>query len=897
MNKKLKIVVTIIIVISISSFFNLNEKTIVISDSITNNILTYDKVESLENIYQDGRFIKKLQWYSPDGKNPGKYEEYLKINPLKSAFFSQPINYYTNLQSNAEKISILIDQVLYFLILTELNQYIDDLNAEGYIVTVQKVTDGSPEEIKQWLIEQYTEGCSGFIFIGDITTAWAEVSGDVFPCDLFYMDLDGNWEDRDDDGDYEIHTSGNGDMGPEVFVGRIYSSTLNYASESNLVNDYLNKVHLYRTGQLKQPWCSLEYVEEDWYDMDVFLRYIYGENVIRDDSGFNTTAQGYLDNLDLGHHFVQVCAHSYSGGHHFGTRPTKSVSYSHVYIYSPTSRSAKLLLGCDDGIKVWLNDINVYTNDRYGGWYPDEFEVDVSLTSGWNHLLCKISQGGGDYLFSARFTDTNYNTFDDLIYQIKNPDISSEEGQFIRSWLLNGFHQDIPDNFWYYLTTNYLGVEESMINPEEGEVMGGKIWTCYDSGNPYINMREFCNNADYGACYAFVRVHASKTISCQLWMGYDDGTRAWLNGDEILYDNRYGDFEADMNKINVTLQSGENRLLVKISQWMGEHGFSARFCQFDGSKVDGLFYDPEPIPINYIGTWLNNGPYYNTDESTRLSYDYLGDETNVTPNEGDPAPFGTWDRGIGEGYPYNIGEFYNHGGWVLSEDIQNRDPPVLFYNLFACGPGRFTDENYLAGAYIFNTSYGLITVASSKSGSMLNFDDFTEPLSQQKCIGKAFQDWFDAQSPFVQWEKEWYYGMVVCGDPMLFIINNSHPTKPSINGPLEGKVRTKYQYSFKAHDSEEDKIYYFIDWGDQTNTGWMGPYSSGQEVKIEHTWKLKGEYTIKARAKDNNNLLSPWGTFEITMPRTKTYNLFLLQFLKQFPNAFPILKYMLEIKI
>ena len=190
MNKTLKIVVTIIMVISIYSFFNLNEKTIVISDNITNNILTYDKVESLENIYQDGRFIKKLQWYSPDGKNPGTYEEYLKINPLKSAFFSQPINYYTNLQSNAEKISILIDTVLYFLILTELNQYIGDLNAEGYIVTVQKLTDGSPEEIKQWIIDQYIQGCSGFIFIGDITTAWAEVSGDVFRCDLFYMDLD-----------------------------------------------------------------------------------------------------------------------------------------------------------------------------------------------------------------------------------------------------------------------------------------------------------------------------------------------------------------------------------------------------------------------------------------------------------------------------------------------------------------------------------------------------------------------------------------------------------------------------------------------------------------------------------------------------------------------------------
>ena len=95
---------------------------------------------------------------------------------------------------------------------------------------------------------------------------------------------------------------------------------------------------------------------------------------------------------------------------------------------------------------------------------------------------------------------------------------------------------------------------------------------------------------------------------------------------------------------------------------------------------------------------------------------------------------------------------------------------MVFYNLFACGPGRFTDSNYLAGAYIFNTTWGLITVASSKSGSMLNFQDFTHPLGQGKSMGIAFRRWFDSQAPFEQWEREWYYGMVVCGDPTLRVV-------------------------------------------------------------------------------------------------------------------------------
>jgi hypothetical protein len=538
---------------------------------------------------------------------------------------------------------------------------------------------------------------------------------------------------------------------------------------ANMVNDYFTKVHAYRIGELTQPWRGLEYVEEDWFDMDVNLDLIYGTNVTRYDYGYCTTAEDYLNQMDLGQHFVQVCVHSYSGGHYFSTRPTESAAYANVYVYSPTARSAKLLLGSDDGIKAWMNGLNVITKDRYGGWTPNQFIANISLNSGWNRLLCKVSQEGGDYRFSAQFSDTNGITFDDLTYQVNDPAEHGGETDYIRSFLLNGFHQDISDNFWEYLTTNYLGVNEGSINPREGDVTGNKAWTRYDSGNPYINMGEYCDNADYGVCYAFARVFASAQKTCQLWMGYDDGSRVWLNGNEVLFDNRYGGFQADMTKVNVTLQAGENRLLLKISEWMGDHGCSARFCTQDGGAVNGLTYDPEPTPITYIGTWLVNGPYVNPDKATRLNTDYLGDEANVTPNQGDAAPFGIWERGIGNGYPCNLGGFYDHGAWVLSQDIQDRDPSVLFYNLFACGPGRFTDENYLAGAYVFHTTYGLITIASSKSGSMLNFDDFNQPLSEGKSIGEAFRKWFDAQAPYQLWEKEWYYGMVVFGDPTLCI--------------------------------------------------------------------------------------------------------------------------------
>ncbi len=310
---------------------------------------------------QDGRFISRLQWFSPNGELPGTYDEYLNGHPLKPARFSTSVG---NLQSIT--ISILVDEDLYPKIATGIEQYIADLKAEGYSVFLQTISGGTPEEIKEWITERYNFGSEGIILIGDITAAWAEVSGSVFPCDLFYMDLDGNWEDHDGDGDYEIHTPGKGDMGPEVYVARIYAHTLTYDTDINMVNDYLAKTHAYRIGELNRPWRGLEYIDEDWYDMDVHLNLIYGNEVVRHDYGYYTTGEDYLDQMDLGQHFVQVCAHSYSGGHHFGTRPTESASYANIYVYSPIARDAKLLLGSDDGIKVWLNGENVYTKDIYG---------------------------------------------------------------------------------------------------------------------------------------------------------------------------------------------------------------------------------------------------------------------------------------------------------------------------------------------------------------------------------------------------------------------------------------------------------------------------------------------------------------------------------------------------
>lgn len=726
---------------------------------------------------QDGRQIARLEWVSPRGELPGTYADYMLRRPLTDARFGPLWEYAARASVRADALAILVDADLYPDVAPALSSYVARLTAAGHQVQLATVSGGTPAQIKAWIRQRWAQGAHGILLVGDITAAWVEVSGDVFPSDLYYMDLDGLWLDNDLDGDFEIHEAGPGDEGPEAYVARLHALTLIYDTEANLVNGYLNKVQGYCGSVLDQPWRGLEYVDEDWFDMAVHLALLY-DDVTRFDSGYDTTADDYLAQMAAGRHFVQVCAHSYSGGHHFGRRPTESAAYAHVYVHSPIQRPVRLRFGSDDGLKVWLNGAVVLNQDVYQGWIADQFFATATLQAGWNQLLCKVSQGGGAYQFSAQVSSSTYQPIPDLSYQLNDPDTHGAEAPFIRGWLVNGFHQDTSDRFWYYLTTNYLGVNEASVNPQPGDVHGGKTWTTLGGSGPYIDLDAYGGGADYGATYAFARVTAAAAVSCQLWLGYDDGARVWLNGQQVLMDNRYGGYTTDMTKVPVTLNAGENRLLVKVSEWMGTHGFSARFCYADGTGVPGLTFDPAWPTITYIGTWLMNGPYYNPDQATRLSHDYLGGEATVRPSAGSGAPV-PWAAAFVNPYPVDLGQYYDtDGGWVFSDTVQQHDPPVLFYNLFACGPGRFTDENYLAGAYIFNTTWGLITVASSKSGSMLNFQDFTGPLGQGKNIGTAFREWFDAQAPYELWEREWYYGMVLCGDPTL------RPTRAILPGDL-----------------------------------------------------------------------------------------------------------------
>jgi PKD repeat protein len=124
------------------------------------------------------------------------------------------------------------------------------------------------------------------------------------------------------------------------------------------------------------------------------------------------------------------------------------------------------------------------------------------------------------------------------------------------------------------------------------------------------------------------------------------------------------------------------------------------------------------------------------------------------------------------------------------------------------------------------------------------------------------------------------------------VLVNNPPNNPTITGPTNGKAGKAYPYSFSAIDPDGDNVYYFIDWGDNNNSGWIGPYSSGDVATQSHTWTTKGTYTIKAKVKDIFGNESDWSTLQVSMPLSyeQPHLRFFERLFERFPNAFPILR-------
>lgn len=197
---------------------------------------------------------------------------------------------------------------------------------------------------------------------------------------------------------------------------------------------------------------------------------------------------------------------------------------------------------------------------------------------------------------------------------------------------------------------------------------------------------------------------------------------------------------------------------------------------------------------------------------------------------------------------------------------------------------------------------GIIAVGS---GFTINFPDISSYSILLKLDSKLKEEWnikygLDDDTSYVYYAKQTQdNGYIVSGgkdgDTMLIKYKGETPTQPPNKpnrptGPSNGNAGVSYTYSTSTDDPAESKLYYWWDWGDGTNSGWKGPYDSGEIVKASHTWSAEGTYKIKVKAKNIANIESDWSDpLSVSMPKNK--NRKINQLFSQIPYKFFNQKY------
>ncbi|KYK27876.1 hypothetical protein AYK20_01970 [Thermoplasmatales archaeon SG8-52-1] len=128
-------------------------------------------------------------------------------------------------------------------------------------------------------------------------------------------------------------------------------------------------------------------------------------------------------------------------------------------------------------------------------------------------------------------------------------------------------------------------------------------------------------------------------------------------------------------------------------------------------------------------------------------------------------------------------------------------------------------------------------------------DEWIGPFNSSEEIIVSHK-WNDPGEYIIKARSQDIWHFSIWSDPFYVIIGNQPPNPPAINGPIAGEIGEDLFYNFISEDIEGDEIYYYINWGDGNIKDWFGPFNSSEEVTVNHTFYSKGDFGIKAKAKD-----------------------------------------------
>ncbi|MBN2177645.1 MAG: hypothetical protein JW722_08335 [Demequinaceae bacterium] len=153
---------------------------------------------------------------------------------------------------------VLVNQDLYDPLAPELATLEEDMRNEAWHPVSSIMPTTTAEELRGFLHSIYAhKPFAGVFLVGTFpyaeSSAYLDQGADwAGPADHYLMDLDGTWTDANKDGIYDALSDGAGDRKPEIFIGRLNAEHVDIFNESevDLMKDYFDRDHAYRTGNL-----------------------------------------------------------------------------------------------------------------------------------------------------------------------------------------------------------------------------------------------------------------------------------------------------------------------------------------------------------------------------------------------------------------------------------------------------------------------------------------------------------------------------------------------------------------------------------------------------------------------------------------------------------------------
>ena len=98
------------------------------------------------------------------------------------------------------------------------------------------------------------------------------------------------------------------------------------------------------------------------------------------------------------------------------------------------------------------------------------------------------------------------------------------------------------------------------------------------------------------------------------------------------------------------------------------------------------------------------------------------------------------------------------------------------------------------------------------------------------------------------------------------------PLKPEIYGKKSRSSGETMEFTFVTTDPNNDRVYYYIEWGDGNTEKWVGSYNSGSVKTFSHTNNNKDKFLIRCIVKVVHDEESEWGSLEFNIPRNRIIN-------------------------